>query len=445
MAYSRWAVKEEIMEKATQISYDSEIKKSGIELMYDDNHLYIDDKGRHNLIIGTTGSGKTQAAMLPQMRLAIKAGESFVVNDIKGEIYNILSGEVKKRGYNLYVINFANPAVGNNYNPFTIPYKLYKNGNKDDALEMVENIGYYLLSEDKKNANVDPFWENSAINLFTGITLYLFENAKEEEININSIVNLSNNTDELTDYVKTLDKTSLIYQYLSGILFAPKETKGSIISVFRQEVNLYASRENLSKLLSYTNIDFENIQKEKTAIFIISENKSVSKGLISLLIDQCYNIARFNSNTERRLNFYLDDFDNLKAIKELNIILNIAKSNNIVFNIFVKSILELMYIYGKEDTEIIKMSFGNIIYLLANDIETLEQISKCCGNIDRETPLISTEELKTLDTFEAIIISPRIYPIKTKLLPDYQIKWDFEEKAVDIKPLEHNEIAIYKI
>ena len=104
MAYSRWASKEEIINKTTQISYDSIIKKSGIEIMYDDNHLYIDDKEAHNLIIGATGSGKTVATMLPQIRLAIKAGESFVVNDIKGEIYKKLSGEIKKEGYKLYVL-----------------------------------------------------------------------------------------------------------------------------------------------------------------------------------------------------------------------------------------------------------------------------------------------------------------------------------------------------
>ena len=101
MAYSRWATKEELFPRLTQISYDTEIKKSGIPMMYDDNHLYIKDDEAHTMVIGSAGSGKTQATMLPQLRLAIKANESFVIHDVKGEIYDLLSGELKKQNYKL--------------------------------------------------------------------------------------------------------------------------------------------------------------------------------------------------------------------------------------------------------------------------------------------------------------------------------------------------------
>ena len=97
----------------------------------------------------------------------------------------------------------------------------------------------------------------------------------------------------------------------------------------------------------------------------------------------------------RRLNIVLDDFENLIPIREFNNMLTLARSNNIKFSIFVRSILELRNIYGVEGTEILKMVFGNIIYLLANDIETLQDISKLCGNQKSEygiEPLISVEE-----------------------------------------------------
>ena len=107
--------------------------------------------------------------------------------------------------------------------------------------------------------------------------------------------------------------------------------------------------------------------------------------------------------------------------------MTLARSNNIRFNIYVKSLLELNNTYGKENVEILKMSFGNIIYLLANDRETLEEISKLCGQTKTEVglvPLITVEELKLLKMFEAIILIPRINPIRTKLVPDYEIKWE---------------------
>ena len=40
----------------------------------------------------------------------------------------------------------------------------------------------------------------------------------------------------------------------------------------------------------------------------------------------------------------------------------------------------MINMYGKENAEILKMYFGNIVYLLSNDVYTLEEISNLCGN-----------------------------------------------------------------
>ena len=39
--------------------------------------------------------------------------------------------------------------------------------------------------------------------------------------------------------------------------------------------------------------------------------------------------------------------------------------------VFIKSFIDLVSTYGEENAEIIKMCFGNIIYLLANNLLTL--------------------------------------------------------------------------
>ncbi len=448
MAYSRWATVEELKSKLTPVSYDSEIKKSGIPMMYDGNNLYIKDDEAHTLVIGSTGSGKTQSTMLPQLRLAIKAEEPFIVHDVKGEIYDVLSGELKKQNYNIIVINLDNPTLGNNFNPLSLPYELYKNGQKDKAIELLENVGYYFCCNETFNTNSDPFWNNSATSLFIGLALYLFDNAKEDEINISSILNLVSEFDKLSEQVKKYDKTSATYINLSNIILAPNDTKGSILSVFIQNMRLFVSRETLLRLLSTTNFDIKNIQKDKTALFIISNNKSTSRRLIPLIIEECYFAATLTNDKTHRLNVVIDEFENLIPIKDFNNMLTLSRSYNIKFSIYIRSLLELRNTYGAEGTEILKMVFGNIIYLLANDTETLEDISKLCGNQQTEKgfePLISVEDLKLLNTFEAVILIPRINPIKTKLLPDYQIDWKFSEEKVPLKEIENKEIKTFSI
>jgi type IV secretory pathway TraG/TraD family ATPase VirD4 len=212
-------------------------------------------------------------------------------------------------------------------------------------------------------------------------------------------------------------------------------------------MRLFASRENLLNLLSKTDFDYQNINKEKTAIFIISNNKPVSKILIPLIIEEIYYSATLNENG-KRLNIVIDDFENLIPIKNFSNILTLSRSYNIKFTIYIRSILELRNAYGKEGTEVLKIVFGNIIYLLSYDIETLEDISKLCGNTLTEkglVPLITEDELKLLDNFEAIILIPRINPIKTKLIPDFEIKWDFDKEVVPLIKNDNKDIKIFKL
>ena len=422
----RWLIHEELIKNLTPVDKNTTIEKSGIPMTYDENKLYIDNSEAHSLVIGTTGSGKTQSTLLPQARLSIRAGETIIVNDVKGEIKESLSEDLNKYGYDTIVINLADPTNSNFYNPLKMPYDLYKNGNKDQAMELLENIAYYLLSE-KKSPNSDPFWENSAINYFTGLALYLFDKSNEE-VTINSILNLSteiSSSKERLEMIKAdIEKNPSVNMNLTGILQAPVETRGSIISVFSQKIKLYVSRENLSNMMSKTDFDMIKAINGKTAIFIISGTAQYASSLIPLIINELYYCVDMFGNKEKRVNILLDEFGRLKAMKDIITIINNSRSINVKLTLFIMSFLELKNTYGDEVTELIKISCGNIIYLLASDIETLDEISKMCGYEKTGNRLITPEELKLLDKFEAIILVPRLLPIKTKLIADYLIEWN---------------------
>ena len=47
---------------------------------------------------------------------------------------------LRDRGYNILLLNFRNPQKGNSWNPLSLPYKLYKSGNKDLAIDEINNI-----------------------------------------------------------------------------------------------------------------------------------------------------------------------------------------------------------------------------------------------------------------------------------------------------------------
>ncbi len=451
MNYAQWKNMAELREELTKVDKSFKVEKSGVPLTYDDEHLYYNTREHHTLVIGTTGSGKTQSVVLPQIKLAMLANESLVIKDNNGEIYTQVAGNLEKRGYKIYTINFHDTTLSNNWNPLTLPYKLYKEGNIDEAQKILENIGYYLF-QGNKNDNGDPFWSISATQYFVGIALYLFENGNENEINFNSIYDITcsgeekkDNTTYFANLLNSLERTSPAYINLSGTLSAPIETRGGIISVFKQIMRLIVSRQNLSSMLSHSDFDLTTITNEKFAIFMIGEVNAYTIRLEPLFVNQLYYSVSLNKKSDRRINIILDEFESLCPLDNFSSVLNSSRSLNMKYTIIIKSLIDLERQYGKEDTEILKYTMGCIIYLLANDAYTCEEICKLCGNKSQGVPLITPEELKLLQIFEAIVIMPRIHPIKTKLIPDYRIPWKLEEITKELPRREVNEYNIFDI
>lgn len=425
MNFAKWETLENVKKNVPLMPVDgkTEIEFSGLPMTYDDKYLYISNRLNHSLVIGTTGSGKTQTITLPLLKLAIKAKESVVIHDTTNELYEETKEDFKKNGYNIIKLNFDSSMDCNCWNPLELPYKLYKEGNKDKAQDLLEELAFYLLNE-LEDASGDPFWINSAINYFVGITLYAFEN--EKNVNLDTIRKLDTFVKEnQNEFKEKLNKNSGAYINLSGILNAPKDTSGSILSVFSQRIKKFISKENLSKMLSKSDFDITSIGKEKIAIYIVSGNSNISERLLPLLISQIYFAKDEYSKNTGKVNIIIDEFYELYPIKNFSRILNYSRSIGITFVLMIRGFNDLKNKYGHEQTEILKMCFCNIVYLLSQDIETLEEISNLCGNTCEDgiiKPLISVEELKILKVFEAIVLIPRMLPIKTKLLPYYEMK-----------------------
>ena len=185
--YARWS-KEREMKKAPKIVrvpiHEADASASGVVLVNDGKNMWVDNGESHTLVIGATGAGKTTSVVDPLVYSLAKAKESMIITDPKGEIYKQHSNLLRSRGYNIIVLNFREPQKGNCWNPLTLPYQLYKAGNTDKATELVDDVALNILQDKKAQ---DPFWEKSASDYFAGVTLGLFEDAKEEEVNLNSI------------------------------------------------------------------------------------------------------------------------------------------------------------------------------------------------------------------------------------------------------------------
>jgi type IV secretion system protein VirD4 len=445
-SFSKFANNEEIKKGLTRIDKSLNVSRSGIPLFYDDESIYVDDKDSHNVIIGSTGSGKTQTTVLPQLRLSMLSGESMVVVDEMGEIYKMLGSELKKRDYKIMVINFQEPNNGNNFNPLLVPYHLYKQNHQDAAIRIVESIGNTIFT--RENNSSDPFWTNSARNYFVGLTLYLFDKAKEEEVNFNSIYDLSNQIETKSkgkEILASLDPTSPANINLASIILAPNETRGGILSVFRQYLGALNSRIQLSSMLLTSDYNLEEMVNEKFALFIIGEpSKFVSK-YMTMIIEELYNVVNIIGKRNKRINVILDRFTELAPIDDFHNVLSRSRALNIRFTILIDSISSLTLLYGREETLLIYNNIATVIYLYSSDESTLRKISELAGNESENNPLVSVQELKVFKMFEALILKTREYPIKSTMIPDFRLPWNMSTEEVSFPKRKEIEQKIYHI
>ena len=266
------------------------------------------------------------------------------------------------------------------------------------------------------------------------------------------------NTTYIKEYFSFKDPASTAYVKASSTLMAPNETKGSILSVFKQRVQLFASRKNLSEMLAHNDFDMRDIGKKKTAVFIlIQDEKTTYHKLVTIFLKQCYetliSVAQeCGGKLPHRTNFILDEFANIPPLKDVTTMITAARSRNIRFTFIIQNFSQLYDVYGKEQDETIKGNCGNIVYLINTELSALEEISKMCGEVKSKekektssTPLVTVSDLQRMDMWQTIILRIRTMPFKTKLTPNFKMDWGHHFPKADYPQREEMPVDIFDI
>ena len=440
--YSRWLKEKEMKKELKMVRPGDETSEyGGIPLINNGKEIWVDNSEYHNLIIGSTGSGKTEMLVQPMVKCLAKSNQSMIITDPKGDIYERNANELRERGYKIVLLNFRDPQKGNCWNPLSLPYSLYKSGNSDKANELLDDLAMNILY-DESSQNQDPFWEKTSADYFAGLSLALFDDADESQINLNSINLMTTageekfrNTTYMKEYFSYKDEASPAYVNVSSTLLAPQDTKGSILSVFKQKIKLFSSRENLSEMLSHSDFDMKDIGREKTAVFIVvQDEKKTYHSLVTIFIKQVYetliDVAQeAGGKLPFRTNFILDEFANMPPLKDVTTMVTAARSRAIRFSFIIQNFAQLNQVYGKENAETIKGNCGNIIYLISSELTALEEISKMCGEEKSKekdktasTPLVTVSDLQRLPQWSTVVLRIRKMPFKTKMTPNWKLE-----------------------
>lgn len=331
-------------------------------------------KSSKNMIIkGDIKSGKTRKVMFPIVSSLINNNENLLILDNKEEYLNNYYDSLIENNYNVVIVNLKDYSASEGFNPLEYPARLYKNGKKDEALDILEMLNSNIFHD---NSESDPFWSLSASDFVTALGLSLFEDASLDEVNYKNISILFNECDTkfgasnyMSSYIKHKGTQSSIYTYASGTVLAPNETKGGILSTARQKLRLLTSRDELSKLMSKTTFNIDACLSKKTAIIIIAkdERTGVNK-LASMLISEIYKIIASNKQ-DLKWNFILDNFDSIDYISNLNDMYKSSYVYNTKIYVCIKSLNELTRLYGSYISELADIIDANQYTIIDDEID----------------------------------------------------------------------------
>lgn len=408
-----WTEKQTIADQFPAISND--MRKGGPVILSDNNKLYYDDSENHISVLGRTGCGKTSTVVFTHVLNCLNAGESIVCIDPKGDIYSTTAGVAREKGMPVYVLNFAKPFSSPNcWNPLLYPYRMYMSDNYNDKNRTCYVIDDIVKSLFSNTTSSDQYWDNSAQELASGLIYSLFEKGCEEEINLASVRNMLAQAQQrdyssflLRNFAEQyLDDDGLAKTNLQSFTSAPHETRASIHSVTSSGLSKFTKSIGLMHILSHDNTDISNLKVEKPfAIYLILPDEFISTiaPVAAIFLNQIIKILGANAREYKgklpvRVNVIIEELGQIgKSLPELPTLLSVSRSRNIRIMAVLQDEKQLESIFGKSDADTIIGSFGTTFQFTTNRFDSLEEVSRRCGE-------------KTIEVNGSYITKPLITP-----------------------------------
>lgn len=174
----RWANTEELREQYKAIPMKDEMWESsrgGIIISRDGNKFLVDEEPGHNLVVGTTRSGKGEMFVKPNIEVLSRCSckPSLIVAESKLDVTRSAYLPLQKRGYKVIVLNLIDPSQGDCYNPFSRIVALYKNGEMEKAYQESRAFAYSIFCSEGNSSKEEnaEFWGNTATDLLSALII----------------------------------------------------------------------------------------------------------------------------------------------------------------------------------------------------------------------------------------------------------------------------------
>ena len=439
----RWNTVNEIKRRFHETT--DPVNGAGPIVYVENGRKYSDDSESHIAVIGRTGKGKSQCCSLPYMREILQKGESLIMLDPKGEGFKKNACYIPK-DYQVFCVDFRNPRKSpTKWNPLSTPYRLFCSKDPDDndiASSMLSELWNGVYPYD---GHSDKFWTDSSANYAKGLTYGLFETAARDQINLDSVAVMMEQSETrlssgnlLKTFYEDLPLDSLAKRNLATYVTAPNETRASIHSVAASGLEVFSRSKGLMEMLSDDTLNIMDIDVNRPFILtvITPDETDVYDALSGLLVSQVsqhlIRVAQeMGGRLPIRVNISLEELGSVgKSIPSLPNLMVASRSRNLRLMLVLQSNAQLVDVYGKSKAETINSCIGITIGFSTNSWETLTEWAQRCGEKQIENSghiikeqLITASQLAAMPTGTALVMVDSQYKFIAHL-PFYDEMYD---------------------
>ena len=340
----------------------------------------------NTLVVGGSGAGKTRFYAKPNL---MQANTSFVCLDPKGELLRDTGRLLKKKGYEVRVLDLINMERSDCYNPF-----MYIESD-NDIQRLATNL--FKSTTPKGSQSNDPFWDTAASMLLLALVFYLHYEAPPEEQNFSMVMELLRNGDIDEDNEaagSVLDDLFALLEYENPGHIALKYYKayrsGSAKTLKSIQITLAARLEkfnldSLAELTSNDELDLKSLGEKKVALFaLIPDNDTSFNFLVSILYTQLFQqlffVAdkKYGGSLPVHVHFLMDEFANVSLPDDFDKILSVMRSRGVSVSIILQNLAQLKALFEKQWESIVG-NCDEFVYLGGNEQSTHKYVSELLG------------------------------------------------------------------
>ena len=335
------------------------------------------------LVIGGSGAAKTRGYVKPNI---LEANTNYVITDPKMEVLTDTGGYLKKKGYDVRVLNLVNLEQSDGYNPFC-----YLRDEKD-ALKLVNTL--IQATTPKGSHESDPFWTKSETALLQAIILMLHQEAPAYEQNFSMVMRVleyAEVREDDDDYISPLDllfkameherpESVALRQYKVFKQAAGKTAKSILISCGARLAPFDIPQ--LREVMAYDELELDRIGDRKTAVFfIISDTTQTYNFLVALAFSQMFNLLceRADNVHGGRLPHHVrvlwDEAANTGQVPQLEKLVAVIRSREVSLCLLYQQLAQCKAIYDKH-AETILGNMDSVVFLGGREASTIKEISE---------------------------------------------------------------------